>query len=427
LGIIGVALGLLVQSPLLHSLRITATANTYLLVLLTCAAANIGAMFLSVLKGMQRMDKQNSIEAIMGVFNLIGTVCFVEAGLGIFGLALNALVNATLTIAVGLLTIRRTVPKISVGWNFDGRLLREMFGYGLKISVSRIGNLICFQADKLIVSRVLGLAAVSFYEVAARITAIMRAIPLVLLSALIPAASELGARKDDQKIERTYFTVSKYIAILTVSAVAFLFLEAKPLVRLWLGKSFDQSGVIIQVLAIGYGVNILGGTASQIAAGVGRPEFDMHSTILLSIVNPILSFVLVRRFGAAGAAAGTTIALVTAAIYLLSVFHRNYLGTSPWRGPVSICIRPILAAGSAIAGLVALQQVVPGILELENVRYLIPLKLAVDFGIFVPVYIALLVALRQISSIDWDNFRWLVAFGLEFLRHPFRERVKVYW
>jgi O-antigen/teichoic acid export membrane protein len=416
LGILGVSGGLLIERPLLQLLRITAAGNTYFLVLLTCAVANVGAMYLSVLKGMQRMDKQNSIEITMSVLNVIGTVCFLEAGFGIFGLALNALINAVLAIGLSFVIVKRAVPKISFGWNLDRKLLREMFGYGLKISVSRIGNLICFQADKLIVSRVLGLAAVSFYEVAARLASFMRAVPLVMLSALIPATSELGARKDSRKIERTYLITSKYIAILTVAAVAFLLLDASSIVRLWLGKSFDQSAVLIQVLAIGYGANILGGAASQIGAGVGRPEFDMHSTILLSIVNPILSFLLVLRFGAPGAAAGTSIALICAAIYLLFAFHRNYLGTSLWSVFESIYIRPICSGFLAVSALLGFHYLFPGILALSETRILIPIKLAVDFVLFVPVYLLLLVALRQISVIDWNNFQWLVEFGCESIR-----------
>jgi O-antigen/teichoic acid export membrane protein len=427
LGVVGIAAGLLIERPLLEALRITASNNTYLLILLTCAVSNIGSMYLSVLKGMQRMDKQNSIEITMSVLNVIGTVCFLEMGFGIFGLALNALINALLGIVLSFTTVKRSIPKISLGWNFERKLLQEMFGYGLKISVSRVGNLICFQADKLIVSRVLGLAAVSFYEVAARMAGFMRAVPLVFLSALIPATSELGARKDDETIERTYLMVSKYIAILTVAAAAFLVLDADSIVRLWLGPSFAQSAVLIQVLAIGYGANILGGAASQIGAGVGRPEFDMHSTILLSIANPILSFLLVRRFGAPGAAAGTSIALISAAIYLLVAFHRNYLGTSVWGVFESIYIRPAFAALLTGSALVTVHHVIPGLVGLSEIRYLIPIRLAMDFVIFLPVYLVLLVAVRQISTIDWNNFQWLVAFGLEFLRHPFRDRAKAYW
>jgi O-antigen/teichoic acid export membrane protein len=214
--------------------------------------------------------------------------------------------------------------------------------------------------------------------------------------------------------------------MLTVAAVAFLLLNAGSIIRLWLGRNFDQSTLLIQILAIGYAVNILGGTASQIGAGVGRPEFDMRSTILLSIANPLLSFLLVRRFGAPGAAAGTSIALVISVVYLLFAFHRKYLRTSLWSVFESIYLGPILSGTLAVGGLVALHHFMPGIPNLAEVRYLIPVKLAVDFLIFGPVYIGLLVALRHINVIDWNNFQWLLAFGVEFLRHPFRERVKVY-
>jgi O-antigen/teichoic acid export membrane protein len=425
-GILIVLVGLLVEAPLLHLFRITGASDVYFLVLLTCAVTNIGAMLLSVFKGVQRMDKSNSIEIKMSFLNALGTVLFLEGGFGMFGLAVNGLLNALIALLVTVVTLKRIVPKVTFGWNFDRKLLREMFGYGFKISVSRIGGLICFQADKLIVSRFIGLAAVSFYEVSSRLTSFMRAVPLVMLSALIPATSELGARNDREKILRTYLLVSRYVAMVTVALVAFLVLDAGSIVRLWLGKSFDQSAFLIQILAIGYGANVLGGTASQTGAGVGRPEFDMRSTILLSIVNPMLSLFLVREYGAAGAAAGTSFALIIATVYLLITFHRNYTETSVWSMLRDIYARPILSGIIAVFAVLGFHQLVPAIPGLAEIRYLIPLKLAADFAVFVPVYVVLLVALRQVSMIDWNNFQWLVAFGFEFLRHPFRERIKIY-
>src|SRR5262249_33859475 len=156
---------------------------------------------------------------------------------------------------------------------------------------------------------------------------------------------------------------------------------------------------LIQILAIGYGANVLGGTASQIGAGVGRPEFDMRSTVLLSVVNPILSIALVQKFGAPGAAAGTSLALMTATVYLLVVVHRNYMGGSLWVVLRDIYIRPIVSGVVSLVAVAGFNDIVPGVAALANVRYLIPLKLAVDFAIFLPVYIVLLVAFRQVSII----------------------------
>ncbi len=425
-GILLVIAGLLIERPLLQLFRITGASDVYFLVLLTCAITNIGAMLLSVFKGIQRMDKSNSIEIKMSLVNAVGTVLFLEAGFGMFGLALNALINGVIALFVTAFALKRAIAKVSFGWNFDAKLLRDMFGYGMKMSVSRLGGLICFQADKLIVSRFIGLAAVSFYEVGSRLTSFMRAVPLVMVSALIPATSELGARNDREKILRTYLLVSRYVAMVTVALVAFLVLDAASVVGLWVGKGFEESAFLVQILAIGYGANVLGGTASQTGAGVGRPEFDMRSTILLSIVNPVLSLFLVREFGSAGAAAGTSLALVIATVYLLVTFHHNYTNTSVWSLLRDIYARPVLSGIVANLAVLGFHQLMPAVPALGDVRYLIPLKLAADLAIFLPVYMVLLVAFRQVSVIDWNNFQWLVVFGLEFLRHPFRERVKIY-
>jgi O-antigen/teichoic acid export membrane protein len=294
------------------------------------------------------------------------------------------------------------------------------------MQVSQVGGLIAFRVDKLIVSRFLGIAAVSFYEVSSRLTSFMRALPLVMVSALIPATSELGARNDRARILQTYLLASKYVVMMAVAMAAFLILEARSVLMFWLGPGFENSVVLVQILAVGYGANVLGGVASQTGAGVGRPEFDMRSTVLLSVLNPILSIVLVQWFGAAGAAAGTTIAFVTATIYLLIAFHRNYIRHSVRAILQFVYVRPIVAGIFANVATLGFHQVAPQLLAWDNVRYLAPIKIAADFGIFAPTYILLLVAFRQVTAIDWSNFVGVMSFGFEFLRHPFRERVKIY-
>jgi hypothetical protein len=214
--------------------------------------------------------------------------------------------------------------------------------------------------------------------------------------------------------------------MVTIAMVAFLILEARAVVTFWVGNTFESSVVLVQILAIGYGANVLGGAASQTGAGVGRPEFDMRGTVLLAVLNPILSLSLVQKFGAPGAAAGTTIAFVLSTGYLLATFHRNYLSTRVAAVFQSVYVRPIAAAVLANMAVLGFHELTPQLRNLELVRYLIPFKIGADFGVFVPVYVLLLVTFRQFTAIDWNNFRGLMSFGSEFLRHPFRERVKIY-
>ncbi|MBI4472435.1 MAG: polysaccharide biosynthesis C-terminal domain-containing protein, partial [Acidobacteria bacterium] len=224
----------------------------------------------------------------------------------------------------------------------------------------------------------------------------------------------------------TYLLASRYVAMLTIAMVAFLVLEARSVLTLWLGSGFEESVLLVQILAIGYGINVLGGAASQTGAGIGRPEFDMRATVVLSVLNPILSILLVREFQAPGAAAGTSLAMVVSAVYLLVIFHRNYVGDSVWLVIRDIYSRPVVAGVLANLAVTGFHHAVPRVALWESVRLLVPLKIAADFMVFAPIYMVLLIALRQITAIDWNNFLGLVSFGFEFLRHPFRERVKIY-
>jgi O-antigen/teichoic acid export membrane protein len=71
------------------------------------------------------------------------------------------------------------------------------------------------------------MATVPFYEFSARLSGMVRAVPLLMMSALIPATSELGARNDKEKIIQTYLMTSRYVALVAVGLVAFVALEAE--------------------------------------------------------------------------------------------------------------------------------------------------------------------------------------------------------
>ena len=421
-----VALGMALEGILFSIFRIDVPPMVYPLVLVAFAINNIALMLLATLKGMQRMDQSNAVEIAMSVPALVGTVFFLESGWGMLGLAVNSVLLATMMALAAWRSMRRVEPEVGLAWLPDRALFKEMFAYGAKLQFSRLGGLVCFQMDKLIISRFLGVAAVSFYEVASRLTLFMRALPLVMISALIPATSELGARNDRARIEKAYMLASKYVVMATVALMGFVVIEADSLLRLWLGEGFSQSVILVQVLAIGYSVNVMGGAASQTGAGVGRSEFDMKGMVLLTIVNPILSLVLVREYGAPGAAAGTSIALLVATAYLVFLFHRDYLGDSAAKLIRDVHLRPWVAGLSATAVIWAFHGTVPAVVELGQARLLIPVKIAIDFLVFAPAYVLLLVGLRHVTAIDWRNLTGLMSFGFEFVRHPLRERVKIY-
>src|SRR5262249_53014913 len=408
-GVVLIVSGLALEGPLFRLFRIPdGFSDVFLLVLIGFSILNISNVFLSALRGIQRMDQSNAVEIGMSVPSVLGTVVLLRAGWGMFGMAANGVIAPALTACVAWWTLKRALPQASLVGRFDSGVIRDMCGYGVKMQISRFGGMVSFQVDKLIISRFYGPASVSFYEVGSRLTSAMRAIPLVMMSALIPATSELDARNDREKILRAYVLASKYVSMLSVALISLTVLEAASLVHFWLGPGFEQSVILIQVLAIGYGANVMSGAASQTGAGIGKPEFDMKSTILLIVVNPILSLALVQKFGPSGAALGTALSLITAACYLLWIFHRDYLANSAWTVMRDIHLRPILSGALAALALVGFHELAPAVDVLSGIRILIPLRIAIDFMLFGPTYVLLLIAFRQVTEIDRNNFMGLL-------------------
>ncbi len=435
-GVVLIGAGLIFRDPLLSFFRISDASEAYVMALFACAIQSIGAMVLAVFKGIQRMDKSNSIEMRMLGASALGSVLALRLGYGLKGLAFNALIWSAVSLYVSWVAVCRAVPRISLGFHFDGRVLREMFSYGAKIQISQFGALVGFQSPKFIILRFLGPIAVSFYDLSSRLASYMRAIPLMMISALIPATSELGARNDRPRILKAYLLASKYVSLVTIAIIAFTVLEAESLIRLWLGNGHDSLVLLVQVLAIGYGANILGGAASQTGAGVGRPEFDMRSALALAVLSPVLALSLVQRFEVTGVAIGTALALTIAAGYLLITFHRNYVETPFWATFREIYARPMVAGILANLAVSGLHGLVLGLFDMDRIQYfsvgynmarfVILGKILIDVVVFAAVYFVVLVTLRQVTATDWKNFVGLTAFGSEFLRHPFRERVKIY-
>jgi O-antigen/teichoic acid export membrane protein len=243
-----------------------------------------------------------------------------------------------------------------------------------------------------------------------------------MISALVPAVSELEARGDRPQVLKTYFLAARYTVVVTVGLVAFVMLEARALLLLWLGPGFEQSVVLVQVLAIGYGVNAISESATQTGSGIGRPDIDMRGAILLTILNPLLSIALILELGTpAGAALGTSIALVSSASYVVWTFHSVYVGRSVFALLRDVHLRPWLAAASGVGLVFLFHAVLPVIPAADSSRLAAGIRIGVDCGLFGSTYLLALVALRHITALDWQNLRRLALFGYRVLRQPFPE------
>lgn len=294
--------------------------------LLIFAVTNCVAPFTSLQTGLQRMGITNALSFAVSLLKLSFTVLFLEMGYGVAGLLYtNAAVLAVFAIA-SLTIAYRIFPKLRVGLRHVHRsTLETLFGFGWRTQVAKLSNLINFQTDRAVVGLVFSnFALVGLYRAGEELATKMRQIPALVVSALIPAVSDLDARDRHEDLARLYLLSTKYIAAVTIPIAAFTVAAAGMLMHAMFGgrEGLDMAAWILRIIGLGYAVNLLPGPGVSIALGKGRAELPMYAGIISMAGNILLTLVFVYLFGFYGVPAGTTLAMaLSTAWFFLAMRH----------------------------------------------------------------------------------------------------------
>jgi len=281
------------------------------------------SVFRSVLLGLQRMDMTNMISIGTSLFLIAGTIIALEGGYGIKGLTINAIVVACLTVilqtafALSLLSDKKLSSFL-----FSKKLFNKTFAFGVKIQIARFAEITNLQVDKILLGHFISMGSVTFYELGSKIANLCRNIPNQLLPAILPASSELDAQGKDSQLESLYFRGTKYISFIALPIAFFVWQSSPQLMLIWMGKTgFETAVLAIRWLVFAYLIQLLVSMGRLIARGMGAPQYEMKSSIVLSILNILFSILLIIKFGFIGALIGTFLAAGIASAYFLLQFH----------------------------------------------------------------------------------------------------------
>jgi O-antigen/teichoic acid export membrane protein len=277
----------------------------------------------SIINGIQRMEINLYVSLVTQTLTVVGTIFVLQSGYGVRGLIINNFVVA----AVNIFSSRVIASKLIPSLKFHPRYfvfakVKQFLGYGFNLQVSRIGQIILFQTDRIFSLRFFGTLVSTHYDVSARLTSATRSSSSVILTALIPAISEIDAKKDREQLLSLYKRGTKYIAIVASFFFAFVAVFTSDILFAWLGHGFEASIIFVRLLAIGYFFNIVTGIASSMTAGLGKTELDRNYGVLVAVVNICAILLGALLFGPIGIAVGTSLSLIVGACYVFLAFHK---------------------------------------------------------------------------------------------------------
>ena len=311
----------LFRNSSISGLALTTLFRYFLVVI----AINISILlFSSVTTGIQRLDLTNVMNAFSIVCAAVLSAALLLHGEGLPGLLYAHVCTGVLTLVGYLLLLKRLLPQVRLNpLSVDLVEVRRIFNFSLRLYFTQAAVAVHNNIEKILLSSLVGVSAAGWYDIANDVALKIRGAIGVVLSPIMPAASELGALNDNRRLIELYYRAQKYLAFIGIPVVCYVGLISSRFVQLWIGQNFRMIALPLTILASVNFFNLISGPGFLISAGNGNLGSGMRSALAGIVLNAVLSLLLIYRYGFSGAVMGTSISLTLATGYFIYLFHRE--------------------------------------------------------------------------------------------------------
>ncbi len=284
--------------------------------------------FTEILRGINRIYLRNLISFIVLWLNFAGILIIFHFGYGLLELAIfSVIINLIKNLSMAA-TCFKFLPKLRILPKFfQLGMLREVVSFSIFAYLIMFANIIIFKTDQIVLGVMLGITAVSIYQVSSRAANLLLQFTHQFQETLTPVAAALHKDGQHGRLRRILFNSNRIIAI--ASTLLFIILTAliKPVLLIWLDidpsnpKFADSYNDIIHIAYIMnvsiYLLLVFRSGSSKVLLMTGSHKFLSYVAIAESIMNIGFSVLFIKLIGVVGVAIGTLIPNVILGLFVI--------------------------------------------------------------------------------------------------------------
>ncbi|MBT9175324.1 MAG: putative membrane protein EpsK [candidate division WS2 bacterium] len=280
-------------------------------------------IFRVTLRSLNLIYKEQFFGIMFTVMQFVGVLVILLFGIGIIGLSV---VYGAVGVLSGLILftyLRSIVPGISVSRKFvNKKLAKELMTPGIYFFILQLSGGLIWGTDNIIISAVLGTAAVAPYAVAFKFFMMSSGIVSVITSNMLPTITSTYALNNKQHLSDIYTNALRLCFGLGFLALFLLISIGPDLMIKWIGID-NYVGNPTFYLFIGLiFVQILLFPSDSILIGTKQHRGYAIMAVFEGIINLLLSLWWIHIWGVAGVAAATLIARLATNGWFM--FYRTY-------------------------------------------------------------------------------------------------------
>jgi len=201
--------------------------------------------------------------------------------------------------------------------------VKLLLGFSIFTLGTSLANFVYTRTDILLLGKLAEPLQVSAYGVCRTLTGFVQNLITASNMILLPLISRMWMRGQRKEILRRALSGILLVELIQLPIVlAFIFMPRGLLHFIYNGR-YDHAWPVLLILGALTIIRPLGSIFSTMSLGMGKPSYSLYSVLVSAGVNVGLNLVLIPRYGAAGAAVATAVAVIlgTIAIMLLTIRH----------------------------------------------------------------------------------------------------------
>ena len=184
------------------------------------------------------------------------------------------------------------------------------------LSMHRLGNVVVNGTDNLIMSAFVGLTSVGIYSNYKLVTKSINDLLRKVYSAFTGSIGNLGATQDPEYIYRIYQQLDFFVFVFYGYFAAGMALLFNPFIRLVFGENYVFPQATVLVIVTQFYVTGVRQINLQFREALGLFWHDRYKAVAESIINLVVSILLVKRFEVTGVFLGTIISTMTTCFWV---------------------------------------------------------------------------------------------------------------
>jgi len=245
-------------------------------------------------------------------------------GYGLYALVTLNAVAGILTILFKFIVLKRSTP-VRVNWKYGDRALyKEIFGFSVWMAIATVAQRLIFNITPSILGMVASSAAIAVFGVVTTIEGYTYTFTSAINGMFMPKISRIyNSDNANEKIMPLMISVGKFQYALNGLIVAGFAVVGKMFIKLWMGPAYIDAYIgILLVIIPGLFYNSLQ-IANTTMMVQNKVNYQAYITIIIGVVNVILSFILSAAFGVVGACVSIFVAYMLRAVLTNIVVYKK--------------------------------------------------------------------------------------------------------